>query len=1245
LTLGGYALLDPVECQEGRWVSCAQRREEIITAGTSPEKSLLPDSDFHTDPASAGWQPFPPQLARWISDFGFRISDCADSGKSAIRNSQFAIRNGSGCLYVHVPAKGGNGSAHWQFELREFPREALVARGKMKTQEITGWGSAYLTVHELDDQGHLVTYHDFAIVRGTTDWQGYRLAFTPRQETKVLRCAAGIFEATGRAWYDDFALCAAPAPVYLNTSGGELGDGLNVSLSQLGLFDLSAPLRRAAALRASAGQTLFPENLHVAGPFRGWIATGLEGPKLGRWTSLLTAEDRLGRPCGSAAALLHHHGGFFRGSTWAYFGVENKDLFTEGGEGFRAGLKRLIDRLQSGLYLHSLATPYASYRPGEAAEWSVAVDNTSGEDHSVEVELFVVRHDSAVLPTDDAGKRIDHQVLRATVPAGETRRFVVPPSGGSGHALTGTLQAAGGFVEMQSRLRWNGEVVDQMEAGFVVRDPARMKAGHPLRFAENTLRLGEQSLLLLGCDTWGAEDTTPLRWRREMQVLRDFGLRLYELLQACPADYRYREEQWRRFDALVQLAQECGAVYMGGLIIGGNVACDDETFARQQALCRSFARRYASVPGLLHYVNGDIVFNRSDEKAATALWNQFLAEKYGSVRSPAVRWLPQQAEGTRGEVLLPPEAGSGWDDMREADRQQFEAWCTRRWMNAMQSALKEADPAHPVTAEYYPAPLYHVDPRAGVGDLEVANCSIWDPPDQMPHRFAFNDHRATGQGLSVGEFGLRPHPAWAANYELEDPQAWLDDQAEQRFGALVHYGLGFGACKLHNWCLRDALERPFPWGIFLANEMTPRPVAYTFRNLALLTRWLQPKYEPPAVTVLVATNHRLGQEGGQVAEGLHACFDTLTDLHVPFNVLDEEDLDDLPAATRFLLYPLPYCPSDEVVARLEQFCRRGGQLYFSGDLSYDEFRRANREERLERLAGVRLVERLYPHIAYRSSASQTIRQNGAPGWPGLSLQAASPDTAVLLNYTTGNPALVQHRLGAGRVTFLNDPAELRFAGASSGVLRSLYAFILRKMGVEQPKIEPDSPDLHFFSVPLADGRAYVLRARRGPMKAHWPTFVVRHDSAVSTLTGQWALDLGARSNGLVQVGREGRVLAVETQGAVTLDGERIIVVEGSAAAVSLDGADLRQSRAVLWLPFAPGQVTLLSHRRWRKPCAYVGEFVDRRWRTWERVELRPGSQLSVPLDADRATCLIVLTDAEDPAPWAEALLGAERETG
>jgi hypothetical protein len=53
--------------------------------------------------------------------------------------------------------------------------------------------------------------------------------------------------------------------------------------------------------------------------------------------------------------------------------------------------------------------------------------------------------------------------------------------------------------------------------------------------------------------------------------------------------------------------------------------------------------------------------------------------------------------------------------------------------------------------------------------------------------------------------------------------------------------------------------------------------------------------------------------------------------------------------------------------------------------------------------------------------------------------------------------------------------------------------------------------------------------------------------------------------------------------------------------------------------------------------------VDRRWRTWERVNLRPGSQLSVPLDDDRATCLIILTDAEDPAPWAEALLGADEE--
>jgi hypothetical protein len=183
------------------------------------------------------------------------------------------------------------------------------------------------------------------------------------------------------------------------------------------------------------------------------------------------------------------------------------------------------------------------------------------------------------------------------------------------------------------------------------------------------------------------------------------------------------------------------------------------------------------------------------------------------------------------------------------------------------------------------------------------------------------------------------------------------------------------------------------------------------------------------------------------------------------------------------------------------------------------------------------------------------------------------------------------------------------------------------MGVKPFDLEPASPDLHFFPVPLANGQAYVLRARRGPLTARWPT-----------PAGRCSLDLGARSNGLLQLGPDGRVTAVETQGKVSLNGERIVSVQGSAGAVSLDGADLRSSRRVLWLPFVPGRVTLESQRHWRKPCAYVGEFREGRWRTWERVALRPGPTLMVPLDADRATCLVMLTDSEDPAPWAEGLL-------
>jgi len=94
------------------------------------------------------------------------------------------------------------------------------------------------------------------------------------------------------------------------------------------------------------------------------------------------------------------------------------------------------------------------------------------------------------------------------------------------------------------------------------------------------------------------------------------------------------------------------------------------------------------------------------------------------------------------------------------------------------------------------------------------------------------------------------------------------------------------------------------------------------------------------------------------------------------------------------------------------------------------------------------------------------------------------------------------------------------------------------------------------------------------------------------------------------------------------------------ALLSLDGADLRRSEAILVAPFEPGSLVLSA-----RPgiVATVGEFRDGQWTTLERLRLElDGGKLSLAIDADRATCLILLCRPAARARWAAHLTKALR---
>ena len=98
----------------------------------------------------------------------------------------------------------------------------------------------------------------------------------------------------------------------------------------------------------------------------------------------------------------------------------------------------------------------------------------------------------------------------------------------------------------------------------------------------------------------------------------------------------------------------------------------------------------------------------------------------------------------------------------------------------------------------------------------------------------------------------------------------------------------------------------------------------------------------------------------------------------------------------------------------------------------------------------------------------------------------------------------------------------------------------------------------------------------------------------------------------------------------------MVVGAGLKLVLSLDGADLRKSTAILVGPCEPGRLGLPS--RPGKFQSVVGDFQAGRWVAYERCPPQEQSGVCwLDLDADRATCLTLICTVDEEPRWAEYL--------
>jgi hypothetical protein len=1147
------------------------------------------------------------------------------------------VHSGKHALRVQLPPGGKDLSAGWHHDVPVEPGQEHVFSGWIKAGALgrEADGFAYLAVYQYGSDDKLATFRDITQVTAPQDWQRYEWRFRVAGGVTRVRLIAGLYNTSGTAWFDDLALVRVPPTVQMNTRSGIPADGLQVTPLQIGAFDPSYALERAAFARGNDSGFVFPAGLKIDGPFEGCAASGVVGYNQARWVSLLDARDRYGQLRGSIGALLRNYAGAYARSSWAFFGVTNRDLFAPGNAQIEQGFVQLVKLMLADTYLHNLEMDRACYNPGDTVKIAVQVSNYGRQAREVRIGF-----DTQAIEPESGFADI----------AARTRLPRAAPSGALLHDITRTMApgetaiirtewtvaaSEANFYRVSATLSLDGEPADRMETGFCITDDRTIASGPAVMLKDNYLDAGGARHFLLGTDTYGnmfgSAAQNPLTWARDLAAMRDNGITVYENLQfypgSFPTPYVADERVARQARAMVQLAQQFRLIYVPGLLIGYDAAATNGLFEQEAGWCRAFAGMFASAPGMIYYTNGDLRLDMQDTPELRELYQSLLKERYKTPAALQQAWQAEPPLTSFDQITVASPTSRGWDDLRVRDWRLFEQWLVRRWLTAMHDASTAGAPQRPTTVEFYQRPYGGIDLRATLGPISLGNMGYFGLKGsdiaQFPSQFKFSDMRAYGQSLSIGEFGCKTHPAWAHTHDYH--QTRTEQEQIDLYLAVPHYALGLGGCKVHNWCWCDAVESIFPWGLVHSNDRVPKRVLSTYRNTALLFKHLEPEYHPPAVWVVTPTSHRAGADGDRAYQAALACIQALIEAHVDFGVIDEDRLEALPDSAQMLFWPLPYCPSDATVSAVTAFARGGGHVYISGDFSFDPDRKRTRTYRLERLAGVHSVGANFGGIATPRGEPPPARvTQGAwygltswRGWPAIAIEAAG--ARVIARGPMDEPRLVVNQIGNGEVVYTPDVLEA--TPDSGAALRALYRAVLESAGVARLQIEPDSPDIHAFRVPTRGGGAAYILFNAKATGARTVTLRTDHHT--------YELRLGPQKPGLILEDAGGQTLGIEAAGVVR-DGQTLASADTHFMLTCEDGRDLPQSHALLLMPVGEGKIRLAGRGALLK--AQVGEVAGGEWTAFETFAPRRTAQgIELNIDPDRAVSLILLAANDELA--------------
>ncbi len=920
LCTGGYAFDHLLMRRNGKWILYREFVKEQMERARDPRHARVPDGGL--EEGGAGWEADQREQCRIVTENPFAGERC---GK--------------------VTATSVQSGARFSYTLPVEPGGSYLVGAHARTENVQGSGFAFLAVYQYDREGKLVTFRDFAQIRGTQQWQRYEERIDIASGAVRVVFHAGLYLASGAMWFDELTCAPIPQEERINAHYGKPEDGLVIAPTQLTLFSPDQPI---SGRRVVGDGVLVAPTWRVDGVVEGYEATA-QLRQNARWTPLLMVQDEHGRFAGAAGALVRHFAGPFTGSVWAIFGVANRDLFA-GTQG-ETLLRTVLRLLRTGLFAESLQSNYAAYEPGETVQLQVTVRNTSASEQPVRLVWRLLSPVGKVLAQGQERLQIASHATSAV-----EWQWTVP-------------QDAPDFVVVQVNLMQAEHTLDRIESGFCVKDDAVVQNGVRITFASNAftlMRPGREPLraLLFGTDTYGnwfwSRTHNPLTWFREVRLMRDYGLHLYENLQYHPQGYRFTEAQWRQLDAVVQISQRFGLPYMAGLLIGQDVVVDDATLAQQAEMCRQFAARYKHVPGLIYYLNGDFQLNLKDTPDIRRLWNDFLRQRYATDEALREAWAPHVPDARIGEIPVHNAVSASWYEVRTRDVREFQLFLMRRWIGALCEAIRLEDPHHPITSEYYQRPIGGIDLRLTLNGMDASNIGYFNPPKQdlaqLMATIKWNDMRFVNRTVNIGEFGVKTHDAWkpelgGTHYHIQRTE-W---QQRQLFWWVVHAALALDVTKIQNWCWTDDPDLVFPWGVAWNNPLRAKPVLKLYRNLRIFSDRVPREYQPADVLLVLPDSWRLGAPEGLAHSALMNAIECLLATGANFDVVNESDILSRRTIPRMVLMPLAYALSEATIQSLGRLIGQGCVIYLSGDPSTDSLGR-RQAERLQRLCGVRLLE-------------------------------------------------------------------------------------------------------------------------------------------------------------------------------------------------------------------------------------------------------------------------------------------------